>query len=183
MPTAFTHAFVGGTLAGLAPSSVPRARAVACLALLAAAPDLDVLAFGLGIPYAHPLGHRGLTHSLPFAVGAGLAAAALIFPQALRDRRAFWRMASVTAAAIASHGLLDAFTDAGLGIGFWLPFSNERYFFPLRPLTTSSLGVGAFFSGRAVAILANEILWIWLPVLAGLAALALGRRMRPGARG
>ena len=106
---------------------MPRARVVACLALFAAAPDLDVLAFSLGIPYAHPLGHRGLTHSLPFAAGAGLATAALVSPRRLAHGRVFWGLACAATAAIASHGVLDAFTDAGLGIGFWIPFSSERY--------------------------------------------------------
>ena len=40
--------------------------------LCAVAPDLDVLAFRFGIPYEHALGHRGFTHSIPFA--AALAA-------------------------------------------------------------------------------------------------------------
>lgn len=30
-------------------------------------PDLDVVGNWMGIPYEHMLGHRGLTHSLPFA--------------------------------------------------------------------------------------------------------------------
>lgn len=31
-------------------------------------PDADVLAFHFGVPYAHQLGHRGMTHSLVFAL-------------------------------------------------------------------------------------------------------------------
>jgi hypothetical protein len=46
-------------------------------AALAMAPDLDVWAFRLGIPYQAPLGHRGFTHSLAFALVAGATAALL----------------------------------------------------------------------------------------------------------
>ena len=85
-------------------------------------------------------------------------------------------MAILTLAA-ASHGFLDAFTDAGLGVGLFIPLSDARIFFPWRPLFTSPIGVDAFFSGPALAILWNEMLWVWLPVL-GL-ALAVGlRRLR-----
>ena len=34
-------------------------------------PDADVIAFHFGIPYVHPLGHRGLTHSIVFAALPG----------------------------------------------------------------------------------------------------------------
>jgi inner membrane protein len=40
-------------------------------------PDVDVLAFAFGIPYEHPLGHRGFTHSLFFAVLAALLGASM----------------------------------------------------------------------------------------------------------
>ena len=70
---------------------------------------------------------------------------------------------------------LDAFTDAGLGVGFLLPFEASRSFAPWRPLTTSPIGVDAFFGGPVLAILANEALWVWLPLCVCLAGLALWR--------
>ena len=47
---------------------------VAMIALSAwsLAPDLDVIAFVFRIPYDHPWGHRGATHSLSFAMLAAL---------------------------------------------------------------------------------------------------------------
>src|SRR5207245_11432948 len=38
-------------------------------------PDLDVLAFRLGVPYDSPLAHRGLSHSLLFAALVALLGA------------------------------------------------------------------------------------------------------------
>jgi hypothetical protein len=32
----------------------------------------------------------------------------------------------------ASHGMLDAMTDGGLGVAFFAPFDNARYFFPME---------------------------------------------------
>ncbi len=149
------------------------------LVVLAVLPDIDGVAFRLGIPYEHPLGHRGFTHSLAFAILAG-AGAACLFSQPRPFSRSWWQLAAVISIATASHGVLDAFTDAGLGIGFLIPFESTRFFFPWRPLHTSPIGVAAFFDGPALRILANELLWVWLP-LGGLLLLGgLGRRlMRP----
>ena len=149
------------------------------LGVLAVLPDIDVIAFRLGIPYEHPLGHRGFTHSLAFAILAGVGAACL-FPRLRAFSRGWWPLVAVFSIAAASHGVLDAFTDAGLGVGFFIPFESTRYFFPWRPLHTSPIGVSAFFDGPALRILANELLWVWLP-LGGLLLLGgLGRRlMRP----
>jgi inner membrane protein len=38
-------------------------------------PDIDVVGFTFGIRYGDMLGHRGLTHSLPFALVVACAAA------------------------------------------------------------------------------------------------------------
>src|SRR5262245_770669 len=70
------------------------------------APDVDVLAFPLGIPYGAPLGHRGVTHSLVFA---GLCGAALGL--AARFHGLSWRVVLGVSLVMASHGILDTFTD------------------------------------------------------------------------
>lgn len=66
-------------------------------------------------------------------------------------------------ASIASHGLLDAMTTGGLGVAFWSPFSNERYFLPCRVIRVSPIGVAPFLSQRGLEVLRSEILWIWAP--------------------
>lgn len=175
MATAFTHALVGSLLSGLAPEQIPRLRLAVVLAVLAVLPDIDIAAFALGIPYGHALGHRGLTHSLPFALVGGFASALALFPALSRFSRAWWAVAGLCSLALASHGLLDALTDAGLGVGFFIPFSDARIFLPWRPLETSPIGVPAFFSGPALRILANEMRWVALPLVAAAGLIALGR--------
>lgn len=160
MPTVFAHA---AAAAALGAAARPSPRACALAALCAVLPDLDVLAFAAGIPYAHPLGHRGLSHSLAFAVAVGAAVTAAFYR---RDPRRLGAFALFTAAT-ASHGLLDMLTDGGLGVGLWLPFEGGRLFFPVRPIEVSPIGAG-FWSTRGLAVLASEAVWVGLPA-AGLA--------------
>lgn len=185
MPSAIAHGLVGAGLAALGPPATRRAPVVALLAVVAMLPDLDVLGLRLGIPYGHPLGHRGLSHSLPFALALGLAVWLAAGPAsglgagsgARRPARARVAIGGLAALACASHGLLDACTDAGLGVGFFVPFHDGRTFFSFRPLATSPLSLGRFFGPAGLRILANEALWIGLPGLLGL-AIVLGWRRR-----
>lgn len=177
MPTAFTHMLVGAAASQLAPAGVPKGRLALLLALAAAAPDLDVIGFSMGIPYGALLGHRGLSHSLLFAALLGTATAAAL----LLRRRLPWHTwlatCAIAIAAVASHGLLDAATDAGLGIGFLLPFSDQRYFLPFRPMATAPLSPQRFFSAGRWHLMLSEIRWVWLPLAALTLSFQLGRRM------
>jgi inner membrane protein len=65
--------------------------------------------------------------------------------------------------AAASHGLLDAMTNGGLGVAFFAPFDNTRYFLAWRPIEVSPVSFSRFFSGQGAAVLLNEFLWIWIP--------------------
>ena len=124
-------------------------------------PDLDVIGFRFGVHYGDFWGHRGFTHSLVFALILASVLALLIdrtLPQIGRMRLLVYLFL-----ATASHGLLDAMTDGGLGVAFFSPFENSRYFLPFRPIRVSPIGVTRFFSSRGIAILRSEIVWIWLP--------------------
>ena len=172
MPTVFTHALVGAAVAGASPKATQRTRLVLLCAFVAVLPDADVLAFSLGIPYAHPLGHRGLSHSIPFALAAGWALSRVAFRH---DPNRAWL---AIAAAMASHGLLDAFTNGGLGIGLLLPFWDARFFFPWRPLEVSPIGASNFFAGDALRVLASEARFV-APLLLGILGLQALRGRRP----
>ena len=164
MPTVFTHP----SIALLRPwfRNVPP-RAVAAAVLGSILPDADVAAFAFGVPYAHTFGHRGFTHSFLFAVLYALLAAF-----ALRTRRAFPFILLCTI----SHTLLDALTDGGLGVAFFSPFSNERYFFPWTPIRVSPIGVG-FFSARGWETVRSELVWVWGPCVGlGLVGKYLAKR-------
>ena len=138
-------------------------------AVCAALPDADAIGFGLGIHYGDPLGHRGLTHSLPFALALGFLVVILFFRNIALGSKSWWALVAFFFIVTASHGVLDAMTNGGLGIAFFAPFSNVRYFFPWRPIEVSPLDVGSFLSFRGVNVIISEIKWVWVP--SGLVAL------------
>lgn len=173
MPTIFTHAVVPLAL-GLAlgrKSISPRLIAAGMFAAIA--PDFDTVAFKLGIAYADQFGHRGASHSLLFALAVGLFGA--IFAPWLRTTR--WRALLFLAFCTASHPLLDALTNGGLGVALLWPWSHERIFAPWRPIAVSPIGAG-FFSLRGLAVLWSEFLWVCLPTFVVLLPLWAWRRAR-----
>lgn len=143
-----------------------------------ALPDLDVLTFPLGIPYDAALGHRGFTHSVVFAVLAAVAAASAARALRTTRARAFW----FVLVSMASHGLLDACTNGGLGVALLWPWSSERLFAPFRPIEVSPIGLRPFLSSpRGIAVIASELAWVWAPCAIGAGLVLAARRMRaPG---
>jgi inner membrane protein len=163
MPTAMGHALFASALgAGFR----ARRAVIACAAACAIAPDLDVLAFRFGIPYEAPLGHRGFSHSLAFAALLGLAATLAVRACSRGEARpAFAATFALLSLATASHGVLDALTDGGLGVAFFSPLDHTRYFLAWRPIAVSPLGVAQFFSERGLAVISSELAWIGAPSL------------------
>lgn len=159
MPTIFSHPAVPF---GLSPwfRRLPKSL-IATAAVVSALPDADVAAFGLGIPYEHPFGHRGFTHSICFALLFS-AFSAFAYRRLTRSEISFRLAFSIIFLALVSHGLLDAMTNGGKGVGFFIPFDNQRYFFALRPIRVSPIGA-AYFARKARAVLVSELRWVWLP--------------------
>lgn len=127
-------------------------------------PDLDVIGFRYGVRYGDFWGHRGFTHSLLFAAILAGAVVLLWFQKAMpgASRVYLW---SYFFLATASHGVLDAMTDGGLGVAFFAPFNDRRYFLPWTPIRVSPIGVERFFSRPGLTVLESEFLWIWIPAL------------------
>jgi len=122
---------------------------------LSLAPDLDVVAFAVGIPYEHAFGHRGASHSLFVAL---LGAAVALAPQAHRGRAAL-----LGVLVVASHGLLDTLTTGGLGVALLWPLTDARYFAPVRPIPVAPIGVG-MLSARGALVIGVEAL-LFAPLL------------------
>ncbi len=125
-------------------------------------PDLDVIGFRFGIRYGDFWGHRGFTHSLFFAALLAITSVIVGFRRVEPGLGRF-ALCVYFSLATASHGFLDAMTDGGLGVAFFSPFDNQRYFLPWTPIRVSPIGFGRFFTHRGLAVLPSEILWIWLP--------------------
>jgi len=165
MASAFSHAFVACAIGTFQPSLFRTTRFWLLSALCAIVPDLDVIGFFAGIEYSDLFGHRGITHSLVFALMLVIVTVRYGFP----DHRfpsagwggLFYHFFLVTA----SHGVLDAMTNGGVGVAFFAPFDETRYFFPWRPVKVSPIGIWSFFSLTGFLVLLSEALFIWLPTL------------------
>jgi len=159
--SAFSHAIVAWAIGKAVPmrelTTPTLAVGMACSIL----PDLDVVGFHFGIQYGDLWGHRGLSHSILFAV----VLSGVLVTLGYRKRTAAAKLVLFTYffLSTASHGLLDACTNGGLGVAFFSPFDPTRYFFPMRPVLVSPLGVGEFFTGYGWQVLLSEVLWLWLP--------------------
>jgi inner membrane protein len=177
MATFLTHPLIPLALAaGLGRAQVTK-RLLAAGMLASVLPDADVLAFSYRIPYDHAFGHRGFTHSFFFAALIGMLGLLAARAFGVGRAPAFVFLFVSTA----SHGLLDALTNGGLGIAFLAPFDNTRYFLPWQVIEVSPITASRFLSARGWAVLQSELLWVWLPAAAlGMLLLALrARRRRP----
>ena len=167
MTTLFKHAFVGGSLVYFIPKGHRTFKNYALAALIGAAPDLDVISFHYGVPYGSLFGHRGITHSLLFALILGILGFLLSINFRLKRVRGNELILLPTLILAAfSHGVLDALTNGGKGVAFFAPFVETRYFFPIHPIDVCKIGANFFHSlPRLITVLKSELLYVWLPCL------------------
>ena len=159
MPTIFSHPAVPLALGfGLGKEIVSRRLLLAGVAA-SILPDLDVVAFSFGIPYEHEFGHRGFSHSFLFAAFVPLVGACV--------HRSLDSSFSISFGflflATASHGVLDAFTNGGLGIALFWPWSDQCYFARYQLIEVAPLDVSDFLSSYGFRVILSELRWVWLP--------------------
>jgi inner membrane protein len=176
MPTTVSHAAVPLALGvGLGEKRIPRTLLVAGIAA-SMLPDADVILTTFGASYDSVWSHRGVTHSIAFALLA--AAVALVLLRRLAPALIVFAFLFI---ATASHGLLDMLTNGGHGVALFWPVTDQRYFFHWHPIQVAPLVTHDFvqrFANRAAALARTEGLWIWVP--AAIVATAL-RTIRKGA--
>jgi inner membrane protein len=179
MATVFSHGIVALALAKVVTAGRMPVRFWLASVVCAVLPDIDVIGFAFGIHYSDMLGHRGLTHSLFFALLVSLATVAVLFRDAQPYSGRWVNLFSYFFLVIMSHGILDALTNGGLGVAFFAPFDNTRYFFPWQVIEVSPIGLDFFSTGRAWTVILSEIEWIWVPSGLAVAVAWLVRRARP----
>ncbi|MFH6772431.1 metal-dependent hydrolase [Gaetbulibacter aestuarii] len=156
MPSIFGNGMVGYTIAKVSQDKNLKILVVAAV-LSAMLPDIDVITFAFGIPYGSPFGHRGFTHSILFA----LLWALILMYFIGKDQKRLWFF--VIFLSTVSHGILDAMTTGGRGVGFLIPFDLTRYFFPLRIIKVSPIGIINFFSEWGFQVVISELKYVFLP--------------------
>jgi inner membrane protein len=161
LATIFSHALVGATI--VSGMSAPRrsTRNYILGAATAVVPDLDYFGFVNQVPYASLWGHRGISHSIVFAVAVGFIAMLAANRKIKFLSVDFFSLFFLTTI---SHALIDACTNGGLGVALFAPYNTHRYFFPWHPIEVSPMGLG-FFSARGIAVLISEFSYIVIPCI------------------
>jgi len=178
MASAFTHILTAYTVKKFSNNPLFNKKFFFLVAVSSIMPDLDVIAFHFGIAYGDLWGHRGITHSLFFALIWSLILWLVMLRTADYRHCKFLSKTSLTAILIlfistSSHGFLDAMTNGGLGVAFFSPFDTTRYFLPWQPIQVSPIGISAFFSSAGLRVILSELIWIGIPCLACLTLISI----------
>lgn len=169
MASPWAHAIAGAAAGAFYQAPRQRRRVITLAAICAVAPDLDLIGWPLGISPFAPLGHRGLSHSIAFAVALGAVVAVTLLPAVTRRERV--AAAAVLILATVTHSVLDALTTyAPTGPAFLAPVSNHRYRFAWLPLTGAG-GLATDFGREAV--------YVCLPALVLIVLTEWWRRRQP----
>ena len=169
MCTIYTHAAAGLGIARLYTARPMSWPYWALAALLPIIPDLDVFSTAA---YGSTLGHRGITHSLLFALVLGIVAASMT---CRRLQTSWWSLAFLFFVVVASHGLLDAITRGGETIQFFWPLQARYGNWGPIPVSDISVELPDPRYSRAVR---SELLWVWLPIILLVGAVTAHRRLQ-----
>ncbi|HRI01206.1 MAG TPA: metal-dependent hydrolase [Saprospiraceae bacterium] len=154
MPTIIGHCFFGMSLASLKPVGLDVSKAIGLSILCSCIPDIDGIGFFAGIPYHSIWGHRGITHSILFAMLWSYLLSQYFLKDESRELKVQWFFHFFWCTI--SHSLLDSMTDGGLGVGFFLPFIDERYFIA-NFIPVSPMSIGFFSSIPGILFLLEEL--------------------------
>ena len=141
-------------------------------------PDIDYLWSPYGALYENMWQHRGITHSIFFA----LVVSALVTWYGFDG--SYWRgfrlriWAGLALAAV-SHGLLDSLTVRVGGVALLAPFSARRFYFAWGPFVNERPQAWAHSEVRRLMYGAFiEIVCVWLPALVLLGGTLWAQRSR-----
>jgi inner membrane protein len=173
LTTLYTHGIVGLGIARLCATRPKPWTYWGLAALLPLLPDLDVFSFA---DYGAPLGHRGITHSLAFALLVSVVVASATFRY---FRANWWLLAGTFFAIIASHGLLDAMTRGGADIPFFWPLAGRYGNWGPIPVADMAFELP---DPRYHRSWRSELLWVWLPTVVLVGVVTAYRHRKPSAR-
>jgi membrane-bound metal-dependent hydrolase YbcI (DUF457 family) len=162
MATPVGHYLVGASITALALRGRAARRQAPWWALVACAPDLDVLP-GLAVGELGRF-HHGASHSLAAAAMAAMLATAVLVST---GRARMLRTGALVFALYASHSVLDSFTlDTGwpIGVPFFWPWSAETYQAPWLLLPNVQHTRAPLVSVHNALLMARELL-IFAPLL------------------
>lgn len=175
LPTFIAHAVTGIAMSSAISQKQQWLRVGILAVICSIAPDIDAIGFRIGIPYQHWLGHRGLSHSIVFAALLGIIALLFVSEKSVKRKCLCF---SVFFACGVLHDVLDAMTNGGLGVAFFSPFIDTRYFLPWQPIEVSPLSIKRFLTLRGWGVIKSELLWVIIPSLCFMVMAALYRKKK-----
>ena len=162
MASIFGHALTAVTLGTSFSKTLTSSKFWLLGIICAILPDADVIGFSFNIDYSSFWGHRGFSHSLVFALLLGVFVTFIFYRNSFLSKKGMLYILFFTLCT-ASHAVLDAMTTGGLGVAFFSPFDDTRYFFSWRPIRVSPIGIARFFSERGLKVITSELIWIGIP--------------------
>ncbi len=175
MASIFGHALAATTIGKVYQSKTEGWKFYLLGIVCAILPDADVVGFKFGIAYESFWGHRGFSHSLLFALLLAVFVVLVFFKKSGGQQKLL--LVSYYFLCTASHAVLDAMTSGGLGVAFFSPWEDSRYFFPFRPIKVSPIGIKQFFSTWGIKVLVSELVWIGIPTLTFLTCKVLMQKL------
>jgi len=169
MASIFAHALIPIAARASIGTNIASKRLMLAGIVCSALPDADVIAFAFNVPYGDAFGHRGFTHSIMFAIICSCIASLFAKPLTVTPSAAFILIFISTV----SHPVLDSLTNGGLGVAFFWPIDDTRYFLPWQPIEVSPIGVRNFFSARGLAVIKSEFIWVLMPLASVVIAVRL----------
>jgi inner membrane protein len=149
MATFITHPLFGAGAAYVISQPQPLSRRFMILSIFCQwVPDIDTFAYLFAVSDSHPLGHRGIAHSVLFALVLSLVIVRLFYRQFTLSHRQYWGLHLWFFLVTLSHGLLDALVDSKLGVAFFWPFDTQRYVFAWRPLLDVPIDISMIVNQR-----------------------------------
>jgi len=176
MASAFGHALAAITLGSGFSKTLKNKKFWTLGIICSILPDADVIGFQFNVAYESFWGHRGFSHSLLFAALVGIIVTALFFRKDFLSKKGLG-LTFYFFLCTASHAILDALTSGGLGIAFFSPFDDTRYFFPWRPIQVSPIGIDDFLGEWGKRVLLSEAIWIGIPCAAYLILVFIIRKV------
>jgi inner membrane protein len=144
MATFLTHPLFGASAAYVvSPSRHGRRKFVLLSTVCQWLPDIDTFAYLFAISDSHPLGHRGLAHSLVFAALVALCVVRCWYREMHTFSQRWWTMCGWFFLLTALHGVFDAMVFSSCGVAFLWPFDNTRYHLPWQPLVDVPIAFSA----------------------------------------
>lgn len=135
----------------------------AWLILASCLPDLDVLHMVFRLPFRHPWGHRGASHSVCLALLVGGVVAGLLFGMnRFRSRHLpALSLGAYTTLMMLSHLLIDAFSQEGIGLMPLWPFSEVRPVHALPIIPVAHPGADFRFAPLMLEALCFWPFWLY----------------------